>query len=223
MTTITRQTYSVQKNQGLTQVLQSIVNDLQKKNPNSIHIEGGKVSLKEWQATMNKLAEINEQRKSSGQPALFSGGTDKSKSGYQSSFIIQEGQKIEFSEDELKSLYDSMGVSIKETPKKNLNNEQKENLDTLVNGNNRYILKNGTVHKMQRFNDNNQLVEEITNFIDTINGTSTTTKFERKYNRFVKTKEETRKNDTVWVTNYNYESPWVKDSTKTRYIGGKEK
>lgn len=98
----------IKKGQGITYALQ----DLVKSKPNSI-LSDGKITLKEWHSTMYKLAEINEKRVKAKQAPIFTGGTDKTKAGWHTSFVVHPNQEINLSEEKIQSLYSAMGVTFK--------------------------------------------------------------------------------------------------------------
>ncbi len=110
-------TIVIKKNKGITHALKKYVTD----NPNSI-MSDGKITAKEWNATLDKLIEINNQRKANNQKPIFTGGTDKSRAGWHSSFVVHPNQKIEFTADEMGELLTAMGVTFK-----NANEEKAEN------------------------------------------------------------------------------------------------
>ena len=72
----------IEKNKGITHALKKLI----EKMPNSI-ISDGKITLSEWNATMDKLIELNEKRKSEGKESIFTGGTDKTRNGWHNSFL----------------------------------------------------------------------------------------------------------------------------------------
>ena len=100
----------IEKNKGITHALKKLI----KKMPNSI-ISDGKITLSEWNATMDKLVEINEKRKQAGKESIFTGGVDKTKKGWRNSFIVHSKQEITFTEEEINELFAAMGVTISET------------------------------------------------------------------------------------------------------------
>ncbi len=99
----------IQKDLGITHALEKLV-----ENNKDALISDGKITTAEWNATMDKLAEINEKRKSEGKESIFTGKTDKSKSGWRTSFIVQKEQEIEFTKQEMNEIYLAMGVSFRE-------------------------------------------------------------------------------------------------------------
>lgn len=105
------QKITIQQGEGLTQALQKLVKSM----PNSIMTDGN-ISASEWNATMDALVEIQNERKNNGGEAIFSGGTDKTKSGWKNSFVVQAGQVIEFTSAEITKLFKAMGVNINAAP-----------------------------------------------------------------------------------------------------------
>ena len=101
---------NIKRGEGLTQALKRFVEDLKKDKLNSIIIDGNNISQSEWNDTMDKLAEINNSRVSSGQASIFSGGTDKN--DWKNNFVVQEGN-IKFTASEMGELFEAMGVEIK--------------------------------------------------------------------------------------------------------------
>lgn len=103
---ISAQKITIQKNMGLTQALKAHV------LKNNYTMSDGSISAKEWNKTIDVLENINEKRKKDGQTPIFTGGTDRSKAGWHTSFVVQPNQEIEFTKDEMKELYEAMGVSL---------------------------------------------------------------------------------------------------------------
>lgn len=102
------------KGQGLTQMLNAYVKKLQSEG--KAEISGGKIDKKEWDATISKLADINNTRKTANQASIFTGGSDAASKDYGSNFVVQDGQQIDFDENEMNSLLASMGVTLKGQP-----------------------------------------------------------------------------------------------------------
>lgn len=75
-----------------------------------MELSDGKITASEWNSVMDKLAEIQQNRKANGQASIFSGGTDKTRAGWQNSFVVHPGQEIEFTAEEISELYDAMGA-----------------------------------------------------------------------------------------------------------------
>lgn len=97
----------IKKGQGLTQALRDHANKL------GMEKSDGTISKQEWNRTIDKLVEINQKRKEAGQGSIFTGGTDRH--DYKHSFVVHPNQKIDFTEEEINSLYESMGVSLRTT------------------------------------------------------------------------------------------------------------
>lgn len=101
----------IPKGFGLTHALKNLVENM----PNSI-ISDSKISHLEWDATMDKLIEINNARNAKGENSIFTGGIDKTKDGWQNSFIVHSDQEITFTKDEIEQLFEVMGVTINSAP-----------------------------------------------------------------------------------------------------------
>lgn len=102
-------TIVIKKNKGITHALRDYV----KSNPNSV-ITDGKITPKEWSAALDALVEINNNRKSANKTPIFTGGTDKTRAGWHTSFVVHPEQKIEFTSEEMDSIYKALGVTFKE-------------------------------------------------------------------------------------------------------------
>lgn len=109
---ISSQSIQIQKGQGLTQALRAHVG------------KDAKISAQQWDRTIDTLIKINNERKAAGSEAIFTGGTDKSKKGYHNSFIVKPNQTINFTGDEMKELYQSMGLTLGETKEEVKNEEE---------------------------------------------------------------------------------------------------
>lgn len=96
----------ISRGKGLTQALRAHVG------------QDAKISAQQWDRTIDTLIKINDQRKASGQATIFTGGTDKSKAGYHTSFIVKPNQKIDFTKDEMAELYSAMGISLSNAAEK---------------------------------------------------------------------------------------------------------
>lgn len=110
---ITAQKITIQKNMGLTQALKAHV------LKNNYTMSDGKITAAEWSKTLDVLENINQKRKESGTSPIFTGGTDRSKSGWHTSFVVQPNQEIEFTKEEMKELYEAMGVTLDEAKASN--------------------------------------------------------------------------------------------------------
>lgn len=100
----------IEKNKGITHALKKLIEEM----PNSI-ISGEEITLSEWDATMDKLVELNEKRKSEGKESIFTGGTDKTRNGWHNSFVVHPEQEITFSEEEMNEIFAAMGITISDT------------------------------------------------------------------------------------------------------------
>ena len=95
------------KDYGITHALKKLVED----NPNAV-MTNGKISTEQWIHTMKALDAIQQKRLENNQSPIFSGGTDKSSDGWHTSYVVHPNQEIEFTPEEMTSLYNSMGVQI---------------------------------------------------------------------------------------------------------------
>jgi len=109
---ITAQKITIQKNMGLTQALKAHI------LKNNYTMSDGNISAKEWNKTIDVLENINEKRKKDGTTPIFTGGSDRSKAGWHTSFVVQPNQEIEFTKEEMKELYEAMGVSLDKSEQK---------------------------------------------------------------------------------------------------------
>lgn len=98
---------TIEKTEGITHALKRLVES----KPNSV-LSDEKITLAEWNTTIDKLIEINEQRTKEGKKCIFTGGTDRK--DYKTSFVVHTNQEIEFTESEINQLYEAMGVTFSE-------------------------------------------------------------------------------------------------------------
>ncbi len=87
----------IKKDMGITQALKKLVKDA-----------GENVKGSVWNATLEKLVELNNNRKADNKDSIFSGGTGRN--DWHHNFVVHEGE-IEFSKSEMEMLLDTMGVS----------------------------------------------------------------------------------------------------------------
>ena len=97
-------TIKIQKNYGISHALKKLVEE------QKMELTDGKITASEWNAVLDKLIEIQQNRKANGQASIFSGGTDKTKAGWHSSFVVHPDQEIQFTAEEIGSLYEAMGA-----------------------------------------------------------------------------------------------------------------
>ena len=104
-------TIKIKKNKGITHALKDMVDKLveQKK----AELTDGKITAQEWNAVLDKLVELQENRKAAGKASIFSGGTDKTQTGWHNSFVVHPDQEITFTAEETAEIYEAMGVVIK--------------------------------------------------------------------------------------------------------------
>ena len=97
-------TIKIQKNYGISHALKKLVEE------QKMELTDRKITASEWNAVLDKLIEIQQNRKANGQASIFSGGTDKTKAGWHSSFVVHPDQEIQFTAEEIGSLYEAMGA-----------------------------------------------------------------------------------------------------------------
>ena len=107
-------TIKIKKNYGITHALKDLVDEMIKNK--TAELTDGKITAKEWNAVLDKLIELQNNRKAEGKASIFGGGTDKTKAGWHNSFIVHPDQQIEFTAEETAQLYEAMGVVIKNAP-----------------------------------------------------------------------------------------------------------
>ena len=66
----------------------------------------------DWNSVMTVFDEIQQEERQEGQQ-LFHGGTDKTRAGWRTSYIIKEGDKISLSENQMNRIYEAMGVELR--------------------------------------------------------------------------------------------------------------
>ena len=94
---------TIKKNQGITQALFDLV-----KNEN---LSGGKIDAGEWKNARSVLNEILANREKTGGANIYTGGAGND--GHKN-YIVQEGQQIEFTAEEIQKLYNALGVTLKD-------------------------------------------------------------------------------------------------------------
>jgi len=115
-------TVTVRKGQGLTQALLALV------KKQKMEISDGVITAAEWDKTIDKLEEIQANRKKNGQASIFTGNTDRK--DYKKSFVVHPEQEIEFTKAEMGELYEAMGVSFSKTTKPEEDKDTKTGEDT---------------------------------------------------------------------------------------------
>ncbi|MBR2430364.1 hypothetical protein IKB17_02730 [bacterium] len=95
-------------NQGITYELKKLV---EKEFPNSI-MSDGNISASEWQATLEELKNINDERTSSNKKSIFGGCDNTDNPNWQSCFIVKMGDVIQFTRDEMNRLLNAMGITV---------------------------------------------------------------------------------------------------------------
>lgn len=200
---ISSQSIQIQKGQGLTQALRAHVG------------KDAKISAQQWDRTIDTLIKINDERKAAGAEAIFTGGTDKSKKAYHTSFVVQPNQTINFTGDEMKELYASMGISLGESAKEvekteDLKVKEQGTLKPEVNTkaedekNEKLMLKadkKAVKAKLKKERTHDQAAIKVT----VPRGTSKRVKTQRKFDKA---------NKALINLAYNSQKPYIKEGTK---------
>ena len=118
-------TIKIKKDKGITHALKDVVDNLIKQK--KAELTDGKITLQEWNAVMDKLIELQNNRKAQGKASIFGGGTDKTNSGWHNSFVVHPDQEISFTAEETAQIYEAMGVVIKNTNAPAANQNAPEN------------------------------------------------------------------------------------------------
>lgn len=84
---------TIRKNQGITQALKDLV------EKNNLKMSDGSISKTEWEETIKTLDKIQKSRMENGGKSIFG-----------DNYSVKEGQKIDFTKDEIQMLYDAMGI-----------------------------------------------------------------------------------------------------------------
>ena len=66
----------------------------------------------DWNQVMNVFDEIQKEKEADNE-SLFSGGTDKTKKGWGTSYTIKKDDKIQLTDGQLNKIYEAMGVDLK--------------------------------------------------------------------------------------------------------------
>ena len=99
---------------GITWELKNLI-----ENNKNCKMSDGKITASEWDKTMDALADIDMERRRKNETPIFTCSCyDKSKDKYQENFIVQPGQKIEFTQSEMEQIYNAMGVELTNTQEK---------------------------------------------------------------------------------------------------------
>ena len=208
---ISAQSIQISKGFGITHALKAQV------------AKDAKVSAQQWDKTIDTLIKINEQRKASGASTIFTGGTDKSKAGYHTSFIVQPNQKIDFSKDEMAQLYSAMGLSIgaaaaaEETDKtEKLKPVADEKVSEEVNDQPQGVEEKTPMTKAEKKALKEKLKKEKAHDEAAID----TTVPRETDHRSKAQKKFTKANKTLISLAYNAQSPYIKEGTKV--VNGEE-
>ena len=70
-------------------------------------------TYKEWNALITKLSELNNTK----EPPIFRGKADANSRDWHNNFVLYNGDKITFTEEEMDSLYKAMGIEFEKIKK----------------------------------------------------------------------------------------------------------
>lgn len=98
--------------QGITNMLKDHV-ESRRANGDQI-IEGDtKYTSEEWDAVIAKLSELNNKK----EPPIFRGKADANSRDWHNNFVLYNGDKITFTEEEMNELYEAMGIKFEKIKK----------------------------------------------------------------------------------------------------------
>lgn len=105
MSSNTNISLNITKDKGITHALKAYVQEQK-----DMEISGGTIDAKEWDATLDKLAQIQKNRQEKNEASIFRGGSEKA--DWHKNMVVDEG-KIDFSQEEINELLSTMGVTLK--------------------------------------------------------------------------------------------------------------
>lgn len=121
------------ENKGITTMLETHVNQLIEDG--KAESSDGKISSSEWKQTLKVLSDINDKK----EPPIFLGKANYDEKDWHNNYVIPKDGRdtISFTEDEMKRLYDAMGITIKlqnTNIVSELKNDEEENIQSSNNG-----------------------------------------------------------------------------------------
>ena len=161
----------------------------------------------DWNKVMSVFDKIQTDKQKSGDK-LYSGGNDKTSAGYKTSYIINEGDKIQLSEGEMNEIYQAMGFDVSNKKWKDYTKEillpPEEEGQFLGAPNSSMTLRNGNTLKFSSFGRKDEVRDADNKLI-------------RKYNYIDPTKPQFSQETNYSSINYEYDSNGRK--SKEIYIG----
>ena len=109
--------------QGITNMLEAHVKS-RVENGDKIINGDTNITYKEWNAVIAKLSELNNKK----EPPIFRGKADVNSKDWHNNFVLYNGDKITFTEEEMDDLYKAMGIEFEKIKEKEntevINNEE---------------------------------------------------------------------------------------------------
>ena len=114
--------------QGITSMLKAHV-DSRVDSGDDIIYGDTNITYKEWNAVIAKLSELNNKK----EPPIFRGKADVNSKDWHNNFVLYNGDKITFTEEEMDDLYKAMGIEFKKINEKE--NTEVINTEEAINPN----------------------------------------------------------------------------------------
>ena len=105
----------------------------------------------DWNKVMSVFDKIQAEKQKNNEK-LYSGGNDKTNAGYKTSYLINEGDNIKLSEEQMNEIYQAMGLDVSKKKGTDLSNKimlppEEENQQLFAASNSEKTLKNGNIIK----------------------------------------------------------------------------
>ena len=114
--------------QGITNMLEAHVRS-RVENGDRIINGDTNITYKEWDAVIAKLSELNNKK----EPPIFRGKADVNSKDWHNNFVLYNGDKITFTEEEMDDLYKAMGIEFEKIKEKE--NTEVINTEEAINPN----------------------------------------------------------------------------------------
>lgn len=114
--------------QGITNMLEAHVRS-RVENGDKIINGDTNITYKEWNAVIAKLSELNNKK----EPPIFRGKADVNSKDWHNNFVLYNGDKITFTEEEMDDLYKAMGIEFEKIKEKE--NTEVINTEEAINPN----------------------------------------------------------------------------------------
>lgn len=105
----------------------------------------------DWNKVMSVFDKIQAEKQKNNEK-LYSGGNDKTNAGYKTSYLIDEGDHIKLSEEQMNEIYQAMGLDVSKKKGTDLSKKvmlppEEETQQLFANPNSEKKLKNGNIIK----------------------------------------------------------------------------